>query len=287
MSRYSSADSLVRSADKIATPPKVYHRVNEIVSDPNSTTSDIAHVISGDAGISLRLLRIVNSAFFGYTQKVESLDQAVMAVGTAQVRDLVLATTVAEKFEGLPPDLINMDRFWAHSLACGVTARSLAVARKEMVLEPFFLAGMMHDVGRLVMFTKMPNECREVVSRCLKNNEVMQVVEREVFGFDHSDVGGCLLNAWGLPPQLEEAVASHHLPQKAVRNPMLSSVVHIADVVVHALKLGNSGVNMIPKLSSFAWSKFGLASHVLPAVVEQTELQYHAILKAMDISAPR
>lgn len=283
MSKFSRSEALVQSADKIATPPRVYHRVNEIVNDPDSTTEDISRIISEDAGITMRLLRIVNSAFFGYTQKVESIDQAVMAMGTSQVRDLVLATTVAEKFEGLPEDLINMELFWEHCLACGVMARSLATIRKEIHLEPYFLGGMLHDVGRLLMFAKMPAECRDLVSHCRESHEEMHVVERELFGYDHAEVGGRLLSAWGLPPHLGEAVASHHLPQRAVRNPMLSSVVHIADVVVNALKLGRSGVGLVPKLSSFAWSRYGMAALVLPQAVDQTELQFGAILDAFGI----
>jgi putative nucleotidyltransferase with HDIG domain len=283
---FSNAAALVRSADKIASPPRVFHKVNEIVNDPDSTTEEIARVIAEDAGITLRLLRVVNSAYFGYSQKVESLDQAVMALGTSQVRDLVLATTVADKFEGLPDDLINMESFWQHSLACGVMARSLAQTRREINLEPFFLGGMLHDVGRLVMFSKMPEKCRDIVARCLTSNEVMQAVERDVFGFDHAEVGGCLLSSWGLPPNLEEAVASHHLPQRAVRNPMLASVVHIADVVVNALKLGNSGVRVVPKLSTSAWSRYGMAATVLTPAVEQMEIQYRSFLRALDMKQP-
>lgn len=283
---FTSAAALVRSADKIASPPRVFQKVNAIVSDPDSTTEDIARAIGEDAGITLRLLRVVNSAFFGYNQKIESLDQAVMALGTSQVRDLVLATTVADRFEGLPPDLINMERFWQHSLACGVMARSLAQTRREMNLEPFFLGGMLHDIGRVVMFSKMPEKCREIVARCARSNDVMHVVEREVFGYDHAEVGGCLLNTWGLPAQLEEAVATHHLPQRAVRNPMLSAVVHIADLVVNALRLGSSSLSIVPKLSTAAWSRYGMAATVLSSAIEQMEIQYRGILRALDMKYP-
>jgi len=283
---FTSAAALVRNADKIASPPRVFQRVNEVVNDPDSTTEDIARAIGEDAGITLRLLRVVNSAFFGYNQKIESLDQAVLALGTSQVRDLVLTTTVAEKFEGLPVELISMERFWQHSLACGVMARSLAQTRREVNLEPYFLGGMLHDVGRVVMFSKMPEKCRDIVARCVKSNEIMHGVEREVFGYDHAEVGGLLLNHWGLPPQLEEAVASHHLPQSAVRNPMLAAVVHIADVVVNALKLGNSGIHIVPRLAAAAWSRYGMAATILPGAVEQMEIQYRGFLRALDMNYP-
>lgn len=283
---YTSAASLVRSADRIASPPRVFQKVNEIVNDPESTTEDIARAIGEDSGITLRLLRVVNSAFFGYNQKIESLDQAVLALGTRQVRDLVLATTVADKFEGLPADLINMERFWQHSLACGVMARSLAQARRELNLEPYFLGGMLHDVGRVVMFSKMPGQCREIVARCVKSNEVMHTVEREIFGYDHAEVGGLLLSTWGLSPQLEEAVASHHLPQRAERNPLLAAVVHIADVIVNALKFGNSGTSIVPRLSTAAWSRYGMTASVLSSAIGHMEVQYRSFLRALDMKHP-
>ncbi|NJO20532.1 MAG: HDOD domain-containing protein, partial [Spirulinaceae cyanobacterium RM2_2_10] len=115
----------------------------------------------------LRLLRVVNSAFFGYNQKIESLDQAVLALGTSQVRDLVLATTVAEKFEGLPGDLINMERFWQHSLACGVMARSLAQMApggEPRTVLPGRNAPRRGPSGECS--SKMPEKCREIVARC-------------------------------------------------------------------------------------------------------------------------
>lgn len=284
---FTTAEALVANADKIASPPRIFHRVNQMVNDPNSTTDDIARVVSEDAGITIRLLRVVNSAYFGYSQKMETLNQAVTALGTQQVRDLVMATTVMEKFEGLPEDLINMESFWQHSLACGVAARALAQARKEINLESFFLGGMLHDVGRLLFISKMPEPSRELMVRCLKCDELLYMVERETFGYDHSDVGAVLLNKWGLPAQLEEAVGAHHHPQKAVKNPMLAAVVHIADVVVHALKMGNSGVSIVPKLSPFAWSRYGMAAIILPQVIEQLDLQYGAMLKALEVKPAR
>jgi len=284
---FTCAASLVSSSEKIASPPRIFHRVNEAVNDPNSTTADIARVISEDAGISIRLLRIVNSAYFGYTEKIESLNQAVSALGTQQVRDLVLATTVVEKFEGVPSDLIDMESFWQHSMACGVAARALAEARKQENIETYFLGGMLHDVGRLLIISKMPEESREMLIRCSRSNTLLHNAEKELFGYDHSEVGEVLLNKWGLPAHLEEAVGSHHLPQKAVKNPMLAAVVHIADVVVHGLKMGNSGVNVVPKLSSFAWSRFGMAATILPKVIEQLDVQYSAMLKALDMETGR
>jgi HD-like signal output (HDOD) protein len=121
--------------------------------------------------------------------------------------------------------------------------------------------------------------------RCAKSNEVLHGVEKEMFGYDHCEVGAVLLNKWGLPIHLEEAVGSHHLPQKAVQNPMLAAIVHIADVVAHALKIGNSGVNIVPKLSQFAWSRFGMAATILPQVIEQLEIQSNAMLKALDMES--
>lgn len=134
------------------------------------------------------------------------------------------------------------------------------IKRSVMNVEAFFLGGMLHDIGRVVLILKMPEKSREIFEKCSDSNQELHVVEKEVFGCDHTEVGAKLMKKWGLPAQLEEAVECHHLPQKSVSNPMLASMVHIA----HALKLGNRGVDVISKLAPFAWSRFGMAATILP-----------------------
>lgn len=280
---FPTPESLVRGTHQLASAPRVFRLVNDAVNDPNSTVEDIAEVISGDASITVRLLRMVNSAYHGLSRKIVSVREAVTALGTLQIRDLVLATNVTDAFDGVPPELINMEEFWKHSLACGLIARSLAKTARLEELESFFLAGMLHDVGRLLMLQRLPEIMAELITRAKREDLPLHPLERERFGFDHAAVGEALLNAWGLPATLGEAAGSHHAPQRAVKNPVLSCVVHVSDVVAHALQMGNSGTAAVPPLLAFAWGRYGMAAHVLRPVVVDVERQFESMLHALDL----
>lgn len=280
---FATADSLVRGAHTLASAPRVFRLVNDAVNDPHSTVEDIADVISGDASITVRLLRMVNSAYHGLPRKIVSVREAVTALGTLQIRDLVLATNVTDAFEGVPRELINMEEFWKHSLACGLIARSLAKVARAEEPESFFLGGMLHDAGRLLMLLRLPETMAELIARAKREELPLHPLERERFGFDHAGVGEALLNAWGLPPTLAEAAGSHHAPQRAVKNPVLSCVVHASDVVAHALQLGESGTAAVPALQAFAWGRYGMAAHVLRPVVVEVDRHYESMLQALDL----
>jgi putative nucleotidyltransferase with HDIG domain len=172
-----------------------------------------------------------------------------------------------------------VDSFWRHSVAVGLAARLLASARKDLVIENYFIAGVLHDIGRLVMLQKMPEPYRKVIERCRMSGEMVFNVEREVFGYDHADVGATLLQHWNLSQMLVEAVASHHNPQSAERHPMFAAITHIADILAHALQLGANGERHVPRLSPGAWTRFGMQPAVLPTVMDQLDSQYREMVE--------
>ncbi len=268
-----SAQALVNDATATPSLPRIYQRLTAALDNPRASTGHIADVIGDDSGLSARLLRLVNSAFYSFPTKVESIAHAVLLVGTEQIRDLALATSVIRTFKGISADLVDMESFWLHSIATGVTARILATHRREANTERFFVAGMLHDVGRLLMYAKLPGEAAEALRQARQHGGPLLAAEREVFGFDHSAAGALLLDAWGLPPGLVEAVRCHHAPQEARRHPVDAAVVHVADVIATALELGNSGDDAVPRLCGPAWECLGLPASALDAIVEQTELQ--------------
>jgi len=266
---------LVKSAGSISSLPTIFLRINDAVNNPRSSLADIGRVISEDPGLTARLLRIVNSAFYSFPSKIDTISRAVTIVGTQQLRDLALATSVMKVFKGIPEDLINMEAFWCHSIGCGITARVLASHRREANLERHFVTGMLHDIGRLLLFMNLPNQSRAALMRCQRSEELLYKVEREEIGFDHATVGSALLQAWNLPASLEEVVAFHHAPQKALRYPIETAIVHVADIITHTMELGSSGERLVPHLNSEAWEKVGLPASLLPATLGQVEKQFH------------
>jgi|RhiMetdeSRZDD1v2_1073273.scaffolds.fasta_scaffold03164_10 HD-like signal output (HDOD) protein len=266
---------LVKSAGSISSLPTIFIRINDAVNNPRSSLADIGRVISEDPGLTARLLRIVNSAFYSFPSKIDTISRAVTIVGTQQLRDLALATSVMKVFKGIPEDLINMEAFWCHSIGCGITARVLASHRREANLERHFVTGMLHDIGRLLLFMNLPKQSRAALMRCQRSEELLYKVEREEIGFDHATVGSALLQAWNLPASLEEVVAFHHAPQKALRYPIETAIVHVADIITHTMELGSSGERLVPHLNSEAWEKVGLPASLLPATLGQVEKQFH------------
>ncbi len=198
---------LVSGFDSVGSLPSVYLRLTDVLNDPYSSNADVGTVVSEDTGLTARLLRLVNSAFFGFPAKVESVSQALSLVGTSEIHDLALATSVIRMFNDVPSEFVDMDSFWRHSVACGICARVLAAQRNEPNVERLFVAGMLHDIGRIVIYSRHADGARTAFERCRANDQLLYVAEREVMGFDHAAVGSALLQAWNLPGSLQEAVA--------------------------------------------------------------------------------
>lgn len=267
---------LVQGSVKLASPPLIYERLMEIINHPRCGAADVAKVIREDTALTARLLKVVNSAFFSFPRRIDTVSQAVTVVGTSQVRDLALATSVVTLFKDVPADLADMDGFWRHSLACGVGARVLAGFRRESNVERFFVAGILHDVGKLVLYLRAPDEAREALEEAKKGNTLLHQAERQVLGFDHAQVGEALLDLWNMPVSLREALHFHHNPRRATRFPVETAAVHIADIIANALGMGNGGERFVPPLSPEAWDALGVEVPLLTSGVEEMERQFEA-----------
>ena len=254
---------------EIASLPSIYRRITEVVEHPHSTAEDIAKVVSEDPGLTARLLGLVNSGFFGLPSPVDTVSRAITVVGTEQLCDLALATSVVRSFEGVPIDLVDMRSFWRHSLACGVGARLLALARQERNAERFLVGGLLHDLGALVLYAKLPRKARRALERSRREGLPLHAVERELFGFDHAELGWHLLRTWNLPPALQQMVLLHHEPPPDPPYPVDAGTVHVADVLAHALELGTAGEPRIPPLAPAALERVGLAPARLPGLLDE------------------
>ena len=264
-------EQMVQDVSTIHSLPMFYSQLSEAIDHPRSSIADIAKIISEDLGLTARILKLANSPLFGYFSKIETITQAVTIIGVMQVRDLALALSVMDVFAGIPENMVNMEQFWRHSLATGLAARHVATSQREASLERFFVAGILHDVGRLVMYIRAPEICLELLDRCRDTGELMYRAERDRFGFDHADVGGALLRRWKIPPRVAEPVERHHSCQKAGHYPREASILHFADIVAHAMQLGNSGEVLVPELDGAVWERLSISCHYLPTLVLQVD----------------
>ena len=274
-----TARDLVKQVKNIVSLPTVYTRLREVILLPSSSAGDIGKIVSEDPGLTARLLKLVNSAFFGFPSKIDTVSRAITLVGTQQLSDLALATSVMSSFDGVSDEFISMDLFWQHSLAAGVFSRVIATLRGEENIERFFVAGMLHDLGKLILFVSQPKlatKCFEVK----KEKKILMIdAENEVLGFNHTDIGFELLSMWNLPANLIEPVGFHHTPLKSVKYPIETCTVHVSDIFANAFKMGTSGETFIPKIENGAWEKLKLQIDHVNEIVEETKVQYNDVIK--------
>ncbi|MEE8260369.1 MAG: HDOD domain-containing protein [Nitrospinaceae bacterium] len=231
-----------------ASPPILYYQLREKLDDPNTSFEDLAAIIRTDPAMSARLLKIVNSAFYGFDEKVDTLTHALNIIGTEQLTDLALAAIVTSKFKGIPRDLINMETFWMHSIGCGIASRKIAKRMSGVEAEKMYLGGMLHDIGSLIIFKESPEDAKKILLRCKESGENLFKVEKEILGYDHAEVGALLLTEWKLADRLAEMVKYHHQPANAGDYLKETCILARADALVYEMKIGYSGEPGVPEL---------------------------------------
>ncbi|MCP4675036.1 MAG: HDOD domain-containing protein [Deltaproteobacteria bacterium] len=266
--------TLISNVRDIGTLPDIYSRLTQVISKSTSSAAQIGEVVVEDPGLTARLLRIVNSAFYNFPRKIDTISRAVVIVGTDELRHLALATTVISMFNRVPEDLVNMRSFWRHSLACGLFARELAIRRRETNTERYFVAGLLHDIGKLVFYMERGESARSALELCREKGELHFRSESKIFGFSHTQVGSALLKQWNLPVRLQQAVAHHHNPALAVEYPLEAATIHVADIISNVCQLGSSGERRIPPLVPKAWDALKLEPTVLDSVIKYVKLQF-------------
>ncbi|HXE95150.1 MAG TPA: HDOD domain-containing protein [Dongiaceae bacterium] len=266
-------ERLVDETSTVYSLPLFYERLNEAINHPRSSIDDISKIITEDQGLTARLLRLANSPLFGCYAKVDSITKAVTILGTQQLRDLALAASVMGVFKGIPEELLNMTSFWRHSIACGIIARSLAIYRRESNVERLFVAGMLHDVGQVVLAAARPEASRELLEVQRDTGRFYLDLELELLGFDHAGLGGALLKKWKIPATIGEPVACHHNPGSAEQFRLETALIHLADIICHAMELGQAAEWGVPPLDEPAWERLGLSAHMLGIVIKQSESQ--------------
>lgn len=181
---------------------------------------------------------------------------------------------VLTAFKGMPEDFVDMKSFWRHSVACGVSAWVIALNCREDNPERYYLTGILHDVGRLIILENHPEKAREIMGQSQSEKKLVFKVEREILGFDHGAVGAALLAAWKLPPALGDFIENHHNPLAGTLYPMETAVLHLADIFAKSMELGSSGDPLPPPLFPESWEQIGMDVSSLAMLWNQIENQY-------------
>lgn len=266
-----TSEQLVRGVQDLPSLPAVVMELLGSIEQENIDISVLAKKVSYDQALTAKTLRLANSSSLGLQVKVATIQQAITFLGFQATRNLITAAAVTGCFpNGLCPGF-NDKAFWRHSIATAACARSLA-RRLRFNQDVAFTAGLLHDIGRLVLVTAHPQAYSEVLAWRGKEDSDLEVAERAVLGVDHVDAGIALAEHWNFSDTMRQAIAWHHAPETPGAG-FLAAIVHVANAVVHALDLAGEEHELVPTLSSIAWDAMGLNEEAYLDLFRETEQQ--------------
>lgn len=270
----------IQRANSLPAVPEVYQRLAELSQRPDVSTEQIAELISTDPALAGRLLRLVNSAFFGCSNQIPTVSRAVTLAGLQTLKQLVLTTSIMTAFSKVPEDL-DPQGFWEHSLATASGVRSMARALGWPNLEELFVAGLLHDVGLLFHFQSLPDESRAVARAIQRDGMSLLEAERQIIGQTHAESGAQLLRHWKLPLRLVSMAAYHHEPERTQAFGAEIAVGQVADMLVRALGIGADGDERIERISNEVWRSLDLDLALLDHVAAELESELGDLRKVL------
>lgn len=263
-------NALVRQVRDLPALPAAVLRVMQITDDPKAGATDVARALASDQALAVRVLKLANSAFYGASRRIATVSEAVVILGLRTTRNLAMASSCQEMLEReVAGYAMQRGALWRHSLACASAAQMLA-KRAGFRTEEAFIAGLLHDLGKVVMNTYQRDQFVLVLRRTLEQGETYSEAEREVFGFDSAEAGARLLERWNLPDSLVGAVRYHHLPLAAPMSSPLPSLVHVADAICLTLGIGLGVDGLAYALQPEALAVLNLTESDFEQVASQT-----------------
>jgi HD-like signal output (HDOD) protein len=277
-------DEIVARVSTLATLPDVYLRIKRILDDPASTHADVGEALQTDPAMAARLLRVANSAFYGRPGTITTITRAVGLLGTQQVHDLVLAAAVMQSFDGLFPEDLKPRDFWRASVTAATHAKLLAEHCSFLDAERMFVAGLLAQVGQLVLLEQLPVQMGSLGYLASQSGRRLCELQRDTLGFDYADVSGALFAAWNLPEALIEPIRRHTSPSMAEDHALEAAIVHIAVEAADAEIAQRPLEYVLERIDDGAWQRTGmsrelfeqmcgdaseLAAGLMPALLDQ------------------
>lgn len=228
-------DVLYDSLESLSLPD-VYIRLREVMESDNASMADVAEVLSLDPALAARVLRMSNSAFYGFRAQVDTVSRAANILGMQKIHDLVLAAGVSKAFDGITNSLMDIDTFWYRSVHCGFLAQGIAEGAGLRNTESLFVRGLLHDIGHLVLFSHYPRECREALSHADEGLETRLFHEHELIGADAMEFAAELARVWQLPQSFVDSF-QHLMRPEDVAGPLAREIalMHIAVQFSHSV----------------------------------------------------
>lgn len=238
---------IINKIKNLPTLPDIVHKIVTLVKDENTSARDLCRLISYDQAISLRLLKVANSAYYGFLRDIATVQHAIIVLGFNEVKRLSLGIAMFNFMKGASnATSLIMEEFWKHSLGCSLAA-GIICKKVGVKSDIASTASLLHDLGKLVLDNLFSREYKIVLEKAKAEEASMVDVEKEILGFGHTDVGLWLSSSWKLPPSLILPIAYHHQVDEVDQENILQvSIVHLADILCKKANIGSSGDNSIP-----------------------------------------
>ena len=272
-----NATELAAQVSELVTFPDVAIKISEAIADDSVTLQSVSILVETDPALSAALLKIANSPVYNVGGTIESVEKAAIIVGLKGLRDLAFAICATHAFDGVPNELISVEDFWKHSLYCACAAQIISQQAGVCRGESLFTMGMLHDIGQLAMYSQCPELSMQTLLHSQDHNDglLMYESEREIFGFDHMQVGAELAKDWGFPERLVNAIAHHHDPYATEESFDTGIVIHAANSIAVLAELDSNRLDDVPPIDAQAMEFLKLdqdkVSDIVILVKEQVE----------------
>lgn len=243
----------VESIHTLPTVPGTLKRISQVLEKPRIGLDELGRLISNDPALTAKILKMVNSAAYGFPGRISSVSHATMLLGLNVIKGLLLGVSVFELMEK------TMVGLWEHSLGCAVSAR--IIARKKGLKEPeeVSICALLHDIGKTILMLQYGEAFKRASEEADQDGITIYEAESRYFMAGHADVGQWLLQKWNFPPTLVDAIQYHHQPTQSKHSPIETAIVHVSDILVRAKGLGYAGDSVVPALCAPTWEMLNLS----------------------------
>lgn len=267
-------DRIINSIAELPALPTIYIKLSRLLNVQDSSIRMISNIISEDQAVSAMVLKIVNSALYGFHNKIGDLQRAIVILGLSEIKNLVLATSMYKTVKQFKSSsAFDMQEFWKHSIGCAISAKVLAETAYIKDPEDVFTGGLLHDIGKLIHATYLSEKSEEfegVVANVVETGSQMFESEKKILGFDHTQTGSALARKWRLPRKTINMIAHHHLSETPDTLTKEVAAVHIGNTLCIALRMGSGGEKRVPIVNQKAWEILGLKLSDLEYIMQRS-----------------
>ena len=277
-----TAEELISISTTLYTLPKVYLEVKKVIDNPDATMADLSRAISIDPGMTATVLKLVNSAFYAMPRKVETISRAVGILGMQPVHDLTLAVAITRAFGQLDQQVMSMDVYWANSFFSGLVARELARRCFLVDSERMFVEGLLREIGHLIMYDQLPEQSEQALRESAQTGKPIHLVEQQQLGFDFTEVGQALVEAWQLPKNLGIAIRHQNQPSGTPDHGFEAALLNMANALTEGFQSPNGYMEWQNLVAPESWTLTGLHEDVLKECMLEAGKQLSNMLDLME-----